>query len=451
MDAAGAPVDTTDAASTPLLGNRVDSFIWNGRTLRFERNLIKLRAFQADAGQPLRGNHNGGIIRFEVRETTHHRGRGDDRHGDRDGFALARNDDDGDRDGRDHDDDRDARRRPRRRQGQGPAVHHHRRRRPPRADPEPRGRPVWPGNSRRPVRRPEAGQRPPHRRGAAPQRRRHDAAGQPVLPAWPPRRRRGRREHPEDLRLRRPQQLRDGRGPENRNSLESGERRRLVRRDQPHHGGAEQRLGPADGAGEPRGGIQDDRVHAAVRRTAADPLAAGQHRRHAGRSAGAPVHAPRGALPRSAVLLEVRGRPGRDRVSHRPGARAPVRGRSVRRRVAADARRRVPDALQPVGEPAQPRVLGSAPRGPRRGQRGEIRCDRERDASVRDGVWRRDRHPDRTQWQPVRRVAEQRRDLRDPPRARVGRISQRVATSVRTRPCPPPLAKERSELRRGST
>ena len=65
-DAAGARIDTTDAASTPLLGNRVDSFIWNGRTLRFERNLVKLRAFQADAGQPLRGNHNGGIIRFEV-------------------------------------------------------------------------------------------------------------------------------------------------------------------------------------------------------------------------------------------------------------------------------------------------------------------------------------------------------------------------------------------------
>ena len=56
----------TDLASTPLLGNRVDSFIWNGTALRFERNLIKLRAFQADAGQPLRGNHNGGIIRFEV-------------------------------------------------------------------------------------------------------------------------------------------------------------------------------------------------------------------------------------------------------------------------------------------------------------------------------------------------------------------------------------------------
>ncbi len=48
----------------PLLGNRVDRFRWNGSTLTFDRNLIRLRAFQADAGQPLRGNHNGGVIRF---------------------------------------------------------------------------------------------------------------------------------------------------------------------------------------------------------------------------------------------------------------------------------------------------------------------------------------------------------------------------------------------------
>ena len=82
-DAAGAPIDTTDLASTPLLGNRVDSFLWNGRTLRFDRNLIRLRAFQADAGQPLRGNHNGGILRFEMnRDDDDHRGRdcGDDDH-----------------------------------------------------------------------------------------------------------------------------------------------------------------------------------------------------------------------------------------------------------------------------------------------------------------------------------------------------------------------------------
>ncbi|HEX8130786.1 MAG TPA: PQQ-dependent sugar dehydrogenase [Pyrinomonadaceae bacterium] len=56
--------DTTNADEVPLLGNRVDSFLWNGSTLTLERNLIRLRALQQDAGQPSRGNHNGGIIRF---------------------------------------------------------------------------------------------------------------------------------------------------------------------------------------------------------------------------------------------------------------------------------------------------------------------------------------------------------------------------------------------------
>jgi glucose/arabinose dehydrogenase len=57
-------VDTTAIESVPLLGNRVDRFVWNGSTLAFNQTLIRLRAFQADAGQPLRGNHNGGVLRF---------------------------------------------------------------------------------------------------------------------------------------------------------------------------------------------------------------------------------------------------------------------------------------------------------------------------------------------------------------------------------------------------
>jgi aldose sugar dehydrogenase len=57
-------VDSTNLADVPLLGNRVDRYIWNGSTLTFDRNLIKLRAYQADANQPLRGNHNGGVLRF---------------------------------------------------------------------------------------------------------------------------------------------------------------------------------------------------------------------------------------------------------------------------------------------------------------------------------------------------------------------------------------------------
>lgn len=66
--------DTGNLLAVPLLGNRVDRFVWDGATLRFDRNLIKLRAFQndgapvpsnqGDAGQPAAGNHNAGVIRF---------------------------------------------------------------------------------------------------------------------------------------------------------------------------------------------------------------------------------------------------------------------------------------------------------------------------------------------------------------------------------------------------
>jgi uncharacterized repeat protein (TIGR01451 family) len=62
-------VDTSDVAQVNLLGNRVDRYRWDGSTLTFDRNLIKLRAFQEDEGATpgsiiRRGNHNGGIIRF---------------------------------------------------------------------------------------------------------------------------------------------------------------------------------------------------------------------------------------------------------------------------------------------------------------------------------------------------------------------------------------------------
>lgn len=56
--------DTEVLSETPLLGNRVDRFVWNGSTLTPVDNLIQLRALQQDAGQPERGNHNGGVIRF---------------------------------------------------------------------------------------------------------------------------------------------------------------------------------------------------------------------------------------------------------------------------------------------------------------------------------------------------------------------------------------------------
>jgi aldose sugar dehydrogenase len=62
--------DTNELASVPLRGNRVDRFVWDGAALTFDRNLIRLRAFQADAdqnglfNQPLRGNHDGGKLAF---------------------------------------------------------------------------------------------------------------------------------------------------------------------------------------------------------------------------------------------------------------------------------------------------------------------------------------------------------------------------------------------------
>src|SRR5919106_1986380 len=57
-------VDSNNLADVPLLGNRVDRFAWNGQTLTFDQNVIKLRAFQADAEQQLRGNHDGGVVTF---------------------------------------------------------------------------------------------------------------------------------------------------------------------------------------------------------------------------------------------------------------------------------------------------------------------------------------------------------------------------------------------------
>jgi glucose/arabinose dehydrogenase len=56
--------DSTVLSNTPVLGNRVDRFVWNGSMLTFETNIIRLRALQQDAGQPERGNHDGGVLRF---------------------------------------------------------------------------------------------------------------------------------------------------------------------------------------------------------------------------------------------------------------------------------------------------------------------------------------------------------------------------------------------------
>jgi glucose/arabinose dehydrogenase len=66
--------DTNAISEVPLLGNRVDRFVWNGSTLTLDLNLIMLRARQTDnvpvPGHPgtnnpgENGNHNGGVLRF---------------------------------------------------------------------------------------------------------------------------------------------------------------------------------------------------------------------------------------------------------------------------------------------------------------------------------------------------------------------------------------------------
>jgi aldose sugar dehydrogenase len=59
--------DTSVLADTPLLGNRVDRFEWNGSALVQDINLIRLRAIQQDATNPVeRGNHDGGVLAFQI-------------------------------------------------------------------------------------------------------------------------------------------------------------------------------------------------------------------------------------------------------------------------------------------------------------------------------------------------------------------------------------------------
>jgi len=66
--------DSNVNVNVPLLGNRVDRFIWDGSTLTYDRNLIMLRSLQTDnipvPGHPgtnnanPAGNHNGGVMKF---------------------------------------------------------------------------------------------------------------------------------------------------------------------------------------------------------------------------------------------------------------------------------------------------------------------------------------------------------------------------------------------------
>jgi aldose sugar dehydrogenase len=59
--------DSSELAETPLLGNRVDRFVWTGSTLVFDRSIVALRALQPE-NPPFEtrafGNHDGGVLRF---------------------------------------------------------------------------------------------------------------------------------------------------------------------------------------------------------------------------------------------------------------------------------------------------------------------------------------------------------------------------------------------------
>jgi len=70
-------IDSNVVSQVPLLGNRVDRFVWDGSTLIYAQTINRTRAFQEDnnlitdpanpTNNPApfqRGNHNGGILRF---------------------------------------------------------------------------------------------------------------------------------------------------------------------------------------------------------------------------------------------------------------------------------------------------------------------------------------------------------------------------------------------------
>jgi aldose sugar dehydrogenase len=63
--------DSTGGTDVRLMGNRIDRFEWEDGELEFDRSIMKFRAFQADptnldasGNVQVRGNHDGGVIRF---------------------------------------------------------------------------------------------------------------------------------------------------------------------------------------------------------------------------------------------------------------------------------------------------------------------------------------------------------------------------------------------------